>query len=62
MDGEAEVEESSSEEEEAEAEVRRCLFLRDDTRKVHIRTLGILHRRDCGSARSEEVNSRVFPT
>jgi hypothetical protein len=29
--------------------------------KTNIYTLGILHRRDCGSTRSEEVNSRVLP-
>ena len=35
-------------------------FLRNDM-KSDIHTPGILHRGDCGSTRSEEVNSRVLP-
>lgn len=62
MDGAGEVEEeSSSEEEEAEAEVRLCLFYAYKRGKFTLRPSGILHRRDCGSTRSEEVNSRVLP-
>ena len=55
-----EVEESSSEEEEVEAEVRSYLSHTTKTWEAY-NTLGILHRGNRGSARSQKVNSRVFP-
>ena len=61
-EGTAEAEESSSEEEEAEAEVRPNSSRAQKTRRTHVYTPGILHRRDRGSTRSQEVNGRVFPT